>query len=65
MAVNVFTPRKFEDFEILDGTGAKVGAIRVKPSGVLWAPKGAQKWFGVRLKAFADFMEKNGTKQKK
>lgn len=64
-AVNSFAARKFEDFEILDGTGAKVGEIRVKPSGILWAPRGAQGWFRVPLKAFADFMEKSGTKQKK
>jgi len=63
--VNKFASRKFEDFEILDANENKVGGIRVKPSGVLWAPKGSQKWFGVDLKSFADFMEKNGKKQEK
>ncbi|MDI9432629.1 MAG: hypothetical protein QM570_13000 [Planctomycetota bacterium] len=65
MAVNQFAPRKFEDFEILDGKNHKIGGIRVKPSGVLWAPKGVQKWFRVDLKTFATFMETNGKKQKK
>jgi hypothetical protein len=65
MSVNSFASRKFEDFEILDAQGAKVGEIRVKPSGVLWAPKGAHKWYGVDLKTFADFMEKTGKQQKK
>jgi len=65
MAVNQFAPRKFEDFEIVDGENQKIGGIRVKPSGVLWAPKGAHKWFGVDLKTFATFMETNGKEQKK
>ena len=54
-----------KDEEILDGNNKKVGDIRLKPSGVLWAPKGAHNWFRVDLATFADFMEKNGTKQKK
>jgi len=65
MSVNKFTPRKFEDFEIVDDKGTKIGEIRVKPSGVLWAPKGAHRWLGVDLKKFAEFMEQNGKEQKK
>lgn len=65
MSFNSFTPRKFEDFEILDQNGAKVGEIRIKPSGILWAPKGSHKWFRVDLEAFADFMTQKGTPQKK
>lgn len=66
MSRNQFASRKFEDFEILDGkTNSKIGQIRVKPSGVLWAPKSAHKWFGVNLKTFANFMERNGREQKK
>ncbi|OHB66645.1 MAG: hypothetical protein A2Y77_16010 [Planctomycetes bacterium RBG_13_62_9] len=65
MSVNQFASRKFEDFEILNADASKIGEIRVKPSGVLWAPKGAHKWFGVDLKTFADFMETNGKRQKK
>jgi len=61
-----FASRKFEDCEILDGkTKNKIGHIRVKPSGVLWAPKSAQKWFRVDLKTFANFMEENGKEQRK
>jgi hypothetical protein len=56
--------QKFQDFEILDGV-TKIGSIRVKPSGVLWAPKGSHDWYGLNLKQFADFMEKNGKKQVK
>ena len=65
MSVNSFASRKFEDFEILDGNNNKVGAIRVKPSGILWAPKGAHTWLGVDLQTFANFMTAKGKKQKK
>ena len=65
MSTNSFVSRKFEDFEIVDGNGNKVGEIRVKPSGVLWARKGTHNWLGVDLNTFADFMEQKGKKQKK
>jgi hypothetical protein len=64
MATNQFNPRKYEDFEILDGDSKKVGEIRVKPSGVLWAPKGSKRWYGVSLNTFSEFMEANGKVQK-
>jgi len=63
---NVFKPRKYEDIEIVDGdSGNKVGEIRIKPSGVLWAPTGSHKWFRVDLETFAAYMEKEGTEQDK
>lgn len=65
MAVNSFRPRKYEDHEIVDPEGRVVGHIRVKPSGVLWSPKNGKGWYGVRLEAFAEFMEENGEKQTK
>jgi hypothetical protein len=65
MAVNSFRPRKFEDFEIVDDENKVVGHIRVKPSGVLWAPSNAKVWYGVQLQKFAEFMEQNGKKQDK
>ncbi len=65
MAINSFRPRKFEDFEIVDSDSRVVGHIRVKPSGVLWAPSNAKVWYGVSLKDFAGYMEKNGKKQDK
>jgi hypothetical protein len=54
MAVNSFRPKKYEDFEIVDAGGKAVGAIRVKPSGILWSPKGKHNW-----------LEKNGKEQEK
>jgi hypothetical protein len=65
MSVNNFRPRKFEDFEIVDGVQKVVGHIRVKPSGVLWAPANSKLWYGVSLDQFSKFMESTGRKQKK
>jgi hypothetical protein len=65
MARNVFEQPKFVDHVIMDETGAKVGEIRVKPSGILWSPKGSHKWHRVDLETFADFMKENGTEQDK
>jgi hypothetical protein len=65
MAVNSFRPRKFEDFEIVDEGQKVVGHIRVKPSGVLWAPSNAKVWYGISLKQFGDYMEAYGKKQDK
>ena len=65
VSVNSFRPRKFEDFEIVDSDGKVVGHIRVKPSGVLWAPTNSKVWYGLGLKDFAAHMETNGRKQKK
>jgi len=65
VAVNSFRPKKFEDFEIVDGNEKVVGHIRVKPSGVLWAPSNAKVWYGISLKNFSEYMEANGKKQDK
>jgi hypothetical protein len=65
MSVNCFRARKFEDFEIINDEEKVVGHIRVKPSGVLWAPSNAKVWYGISLKDFSDYMEKNGRKQNK
>jgi len=65
VAVNSFRPKKYEDFEIVDEDNKVVGHIRVKPSGVLWAPANAKVWYGVLLKDFAAFMEEHGKKQVK
>lgn len=65
MSTNAFRPRKFEDFEIVDEKHHVVGHIRVKPSGVLWAPSNGKAWYGINLAKFAKFMEENGKKQKK
>jgi hypothetical protein len=64
---NSFAPQKFQDFKIVAGrrTLRTVGHIRVKPSGVLWAPKDAKVWYGVSLAKFAAWIEQNGQAQDK
>lgn len=64
MAKKEFRAPKFQDFEIVED-GVVVGALRVKPSGVLWAPKGSHDWYGLTLKQVADLAESSGKKQKK
>jgi hypothetical protein len=65
MSVNNFRPRKFEDHEIVDGDNKVVGHVRVKPSGVLWAPANSKVWYGVSITDFAAYMEEYGKQQKK
>ncbi len=65
MAINNFSPRKFEDHTIVDDNGKVVGHVRVKPSGILWAPANAKTWYGLGLVEFAEYMLANGKKQKK
>jgi hypothetical protein len=64
MSTNSFHPTKFQDFTIVRGNN-RVGHLRIKPSGVLWAPVNSKVWYGVRLKDFGKWMEANGTRQKK
>jgi hypothetical protein len=65
VSLNNFRPRKFEDHEIVNSAGRVVGHVRVKPSGILWAPSNSKIWHGVSLSEFAQFMELNGKEQKK
>ena len=62
---NRFSPDKYYDHRIVREDGEVVGHIRVKPSGILWAPKNARLWYGVSLQKFADLMEQEGKRQKK
>jgi len=62
---NRFEPEKYHDLKIVTDGNKTVGHIRVKPSGVLWVPKNAKKWYGVDLDKFAGFMEREGKLQDK
>ncbi len=65
VSVNNFKPRKFEDHTVVDGDGKVVGHVRVKPSGILWAPSKSRVWYGIPIETFASWIEEHGKKQKK
>lgn len=65
MAKNSFRLPKFVDHVIEDEHGLVKGTIRIKPSGIAWAPADGKKWRGVSLKRFIDFMEEHGRMKEK
>jgi hypothetical protein len=54
-----FRASECADFTIVED-GQVFGKIRLKPSGILWRPKGKRSWYGVTIEAFADYAEQNG-----
>lgn len=60
MTTKAFRTPKFVDHIIQDEDGLVVGTIRVKPSGVAWAPAEGKKWRRVSLAKFIAFMDENG-----
>ena len=50
---------------ILSANGEVIGTIRVKPSSILWKPKGAQKYFSVSLDSFTVWITDLKTKARK
>ena len=56
-----FQLRQSADFEIFEKT-RMVGTVRVKPSGILWAPKGSHSWFRVNIEDFGAYAQRHGTK---
>ena len=53
-----FRVPKSQDFEIVDNGSGKeeiIGTLRVKPSGILWAPKGSHVWYGINLRQVRQF----------
>lgn len=63
--VNSFSPSKVQDTTIVDNEGKTVGHIRVKPSGVLWAPSNSKVWYGLSLDQLDAIAKEQGKKQKK
>lgn len=60
--INRFKDRMFTEETIVDEEGEVVGHLRIKPSGILWKPKGSQKYFSVPLKRFAEWITAPETK---
>jgi hypothetical protein len=50
---------------IVDEDGATVGTIRVKPTSVLWKPKGQHQFYAVPLTKFATWITSPGTAAKR
>jgi hypothetical protein len=65
MAKNSFRVPKFIDHVIEGDDGLVVGTVRIKPSGVAWAPADGKKWRSVRLEKFIAFMDANGKLKEK
>ena len=56
-SVNTFKEPESYDLEIYQKKPReRVGELRVKPSSILWKPKGAQKYSSVSLEKFAEWM---------
>lgn len=58
-----FRLRQSADFEIFEGNRI-VGTVRVKPSGILWAPKRSHKWSRVSIEDFGAYAQQHGAKTK-
>jgi hypothetical protein len=65
MAKNSFRIPKFVDHIIQDTNGRVVGTVRIKPSGIAWAPADGKKWRGVSLEKFVAFMDEHGKLKEK
>jgi len=53
---NQFVRPHHYDHDIVNEKGSKVGTIRVKPTGVLWKPKSAMKFYAVPLDRFVEWI---------
>ena len=60
--LNSFPSPKFVEETVVDSQGAVIGVIRIKPSGVLWKPKGQQKFYTVPLDKFVSWITAPGTR---
>jgi len=65
MAKNSFRIPKFVDHVIEGDDGLIVGTLRIKPSGVAWAPAEGKKWRSISLSKFIAFMDDNGKLKEK
>ena len=63
--VNSFAQPKLQDHTILDADGKVVGHVRVKPSGMLWAPRDSKVWYRLSLEQFAAHAVSIGNTKKK
>ena len=50
---------------IVDENNNVIGTLRIKPSGILWKPKGKQKFYAVTLDQFREWITDVNTKAKR
>ena len=56
-SINAFGEPECYDHLIYEkASGKKIGELRIKPSTILWKPKGARKYSSVSLEEFAGWM---------
>lgn len=60
--INKFSSPEYIEETILDESGGVVGTLRIKPSSILWKPKGAQKFYSVPLDKFTQWVTDDSTK---
>jgi hypothetical protein len=65
MSTNAFRVPKYADHVIVGEDNLVVGTVRVKPSGIAWAPADGKKWRRVSLARFIRFMEQHGALKEK
>ena len=63
--LNRFSSPTFIEETILDADSTIVGTVRIKPSSVMWRPKGSHSFFSVPLDRFAAWITDVGTAAKK
>ena len=62
---NYFAMPDHQDFVIKDENDKTVGTLRVKPSGLSWAPKGQHQFFSVSLDKFTEWITDPQTNAKR
>ena len=59
---NKFAAPAYIEESVVNENGNAVGKIRIKPSGILWKPKGQQKFYAVPLAKFIAWVTDPTTK---
>lgn len=54
----------FIEHTIVDSKDKPIGTIRIKPSSILWKPKGKGKYYAVSIEDFRDWISNSQTKAK-
>jgi hypothetical protein len=63
--LNRFESQMYVEEKILDENGKLIGVLRMKPSGVLWKPSGAGKFYSVTIEKFIEWITDPATKAKR